>query len=281
MALTTAQRRALAASFNLGIDVDKYIDQAIRSGVRDIVAFAYALILRSPEFKARFPGIFRSNGTLRISPAEYVSREDSYISSAAAYGISLNRSHIAGLIRTNKTPEKVATIFKGIQLFRQNPELIPRLQANIAVMNQIRRKAGLPLIPNVKSTADVINFFSNQSEMNVYRAYEGSIIQSEFEHVGFKLTSQQAQKLADRTEGVDPREIQERALDLFQKLNLAGPELRAELTQQELLTLEFGGRNQTEVIAKADRILKQREAALESKPEPRTEIQPYRPEPGF
>lgn len=266
MAKTNYQKAALRAFFDLGIDVDRYLEQAIRSGAANPADVAYALIIRSPEFKKRFPGIFRKDGTLRMSPSDYIHREDAFRSVAAQYGFSLSKSAIGGLMNNNVTPESFTLRARGIQLASTRPDILKTLNDQIARVNKARAAHGDALIPMIRTTKDAVNFFTGKSDGTVYALYEGAQFEAAARSAGLKATATSAATIARGTAGVMSLEdIETGYASIASRLRTAGVELKSfGITQRELEILEFGGPGRAGIAGKAEQALKQRETALQS-----------------
>lgn len=263
MAQTKYQKAALKAFFDLGINVDKYIDQAIRSGAGNVDQVAYALIIRSPEFRARFPGIFRANGTLRMTPQEYIQREDTFRSVAAQHGFALSKSSIGNLVKNNVSGEGFALRARGIQLAQTRPDIVASLNSQIDRANRYRAKHNQPLIKRIGSTKDAVNFFTGQADQTLYAIYEGAQFEAVQRSLGLETAS--ASQLARGTAGVlSLEQIEEGYMEIASRLRKAAPELKGfGITQKELEILEFGGANRSAIAQKAEQALKQRDAALQ------------------
>lgn len=257
-------KRVLSAGFPFPFDVEPFLDRAIREFPQDPASYAYSLIIKSKAFRKRFPGIFRNDGTLRVTPAAYIQQEDQYRSAAAQFGIGLNRRQIGGLISTGKDPQEAAQLFKGIQLARQNPGLRDFLNQQIDAVNNRRAKLSggdkYDRIPQIRSQKDLINFFAKRGERQVYALYEGALFQQQARSAGLDLSTGRARQLAAGTVGID-EESEEKFANIAAQLRQAGPELKSfKVNQRDLEILEFGGPGRAQIADRAQRALQQREA---------------------
>lgn len=269
----TRQQQQLAAILKtqlsaFGFDASKYIDQAIRSGVNDIADYAYTLIIHSPEFKAAFPGILDSAGRLRVSPQEYLSRAESFSSTAAQYGFGLTKAQIGGLVQNNVDPTEFQTRAAGIQAVRTNPEMISYLNQQIADFNRYRSAHHQALVPSLKTFADAVNFMTGRSDAEVYQAYEGALFQSQAKEAGIALTSAKSRALANQTPGVlSVDDAQKRFSTIAAELRDSKVDLNEfGLGTSDLLTIEFGGTNREALAAKAEQALAQAKANAGQEP---------------
>lgn len=261
---TSALQQMISANLNIGFDVHKYIDQAIRSGVQDISGYAYTLILKSPEFKAHFPGIFKTDGTLRISPQEYVQRKESFASTAAQYGFTLNNAQIGGLVTNNVDPQEFQTRAAGVQAVKSNPGLVSFINNQVQALNTYRAAHGQPLIRGLHGVVDAVNFFTGKADNELYAVYEGAVFRQQAKEAGINISTNKANRLAAQTPGVlGFDEAQQRFSKIAAQLREAGPEIRGfGLKPEDLLAIEFGGPNRISLAQRAEQALAQRQANL-------------------
>lgn len=261
-----AQIRSISAGFSLPFNADKYIDAAIRLYPQDAATYAWALILRSKEFKVYFPGIFNPNHTLRMSVPEYNQRTEAYSSIFAQYGTALDRATLGALIANNVDPGEARIRARGLQLVRTNKDMLLQMQQTIGNYNAQRKAAGLPPIPSISTTKQAVDFFTGRADAQVYNLYEAALVRGELAGVGFDIAVDQARDLANKTEGVlEQADVQQKALRIVARLKRAGVEIHSfGVSDRDLLTLEFGGPGQADIIARTEQALKQRDAALEN-----------------
>lgn len=263
---TKAERRrlkeVLKLQFPFPFDIDRFLDRAIREFPEDPATFAFALILKSKAFKKRFPGIFKGDGTLRISPAEYIQREERYASVAAEHGFNLKRGDVGALVSRDVDPEEFGVRARGIQLARQNPGLVDFLNKQIKQVNRRRRAAAGPdgdfvRIPLIKDRRDIVDFFTGRADKTLYKVYEGALFQQAADEAGLDLSGKRGRKLANATAGVlDPEAIQQGFAEIAAKLRLGDIDLKvAGISQRDLEVLEFGGPGQAAIAEKARGIL--------------------------
>lgn len=263
-------RRVLRESFAalFPFDVQRYIDQAIRArpyGV-SLEDYAYSLIIRSPQARARMAGNYRPDGTLRYSPQEFFQREASLINAASKYGIALNRHQIAGLMVNDRTGDEAEVAFQGIQLARTNKPYLDRLNSQIDYLNARRRAHGYTkMIPRINGAKEAVNFFTGRADRELYAVAEGASFQTAAKAAGIHITAHHAQQLAAK-EGFHTLEEAEQSYgEIAARLRKAAPELKGfGITREQLETIEFGGPNRAALAAKAEQALKQREAALQA-----------------
>lgn len=267
---TKKERRALRTilknQFPFPFDVGPFIDRAIREFPQNPAAFAQALILNSKAFERRFPGIKKPDGTLRISPSEYISREEQFRSTAAQFGFGLSRAQMGGLVRRDVDPQEFTIRARGIQLVNTNPGTIDFLNNQINRINKARIKNGQPRIKRIQTKKDALDFFTGRADRQVYAIYEGALFQQAGQEAGIDISAGRASKIAGRTAGVlDIEQIEEGFASIAAQLRLANIELGAEgVTARELEILEFGGPGRGAIRQKAERILRDRQAQIQT-----------------
>jgi len=259
-------RKILRTQLPFPFDVDKFLDRAIRDFPQDPGAYAYALIINSKAFAKRFPGIKRKDGTLRVSPAEYVSRQEQFRSTAAQFGFGLSRAQMGALVSKGVDPQEFTVRARGVQLVNSNPGTIDFLNKQIKRINDLRRKNEVPgRIPRIKTRKDAIDFFTGRGDRQLYAVYEGALFQQTAKDAGIRIDPKRAAKLAKTTAGVlDLEAIEEGFGSISAQLRLAGVELRqAGISQREQEILEFGGPGREAIRQKVERELRNRQASLE------------------
>jgi transglycosylase-like protein with SLT domain len=115
---STAGLEAILRGFGLNpSQFSSIIDQAIRNNW-SIDEFT-AMVYQSKSFHAAFPGIFRSDGSLKMSPLEYRQVADSYRKIAGYYGIKMSTERVGLLFANNKSPDEFADealVYKSVVL---------------------------------------------------------------------------------------------------------------------------------------------------------------------
>jgi len=250
-------------------DISRYIEETIRLG--ESSDYLYARILQSPEFKASFPGIFRPDGTLRYSPGEYMELRDRFSSTAAQYGFALSQQQLGGLISRGVTSQDFEINAKGIQQAKMNPDLVKRLNEQIQDRNANLIRQGKMPIPEIKNFTDAVDFFAGRASQEVYDLYEAAsfaTVAGELAKEGILegFSNLKARELAAGTAGVlDVDEIREGMVRLAQMVREGGVDLaEAGLDEDQLLTLEFGGKDQAVYATRAGQAIRQARAKAEA-----------------
>lgn len=234
------------------IDVDGYIDQALALGLTGEEAFAYVYsqVLRSPEFRTAFPGIFRPDGTMRMSPAQWLEQAGAYRAMGARFGVSLSREHIGHWVSLEVGADEARERFNAIQTVKTNPN--------------IRRF--LKLYSGTDSLKEAVQFVLRKAPKQVYDTFEAAQLSAVATDLGLKTSKGRALGIARRTEGVlTKEEIEARYKRLADQLRVADVELAAVgLTQRQLEIIEFGGPRRAALASRAERMLRQREADIQT-----------------
>lgn len=254
------------AGFRLPFNTKPYVDQVLRSGLagQEAQDYLYSLIIASPEFKTAYPGIFRPDGTMIVTPAAYTALREQYTSTAHQYGFNVNDSQVGQLIQRGVSSDEFKTRAEAVHTITTNPDVFAALQSQVTDMNRSRAQLGLPPIKWINNLGDAVNFVLGQADRDVYDAYEAASIASAAASAGVKISSAQARGAAAQTVGVLSKEdVDQHFAQIAQDLRAAGPEIHQfGLTNADLLTLEFGGPNRGKIALAAQQALSQREAQL-------------------
>lgn len=243
-----------AQGFTLPFNIDPFIKRALQQGVADPATLAYAMILRSNVFKRFYPGIFRANGTLKMSPAEYESYVDSAKAQARSAGFTISRKQVGFLIQRDTSAEAY-----GFRVAKA-----AEIRANADVLNAFNRELKAAGEKPLRRAEQVFDFLTGKADQRVYDLYERSAIRGAAESAGLDITRRRARQLAQGAAGTTDLET---ALDAFGRIaterEFALQELRSfGLSDRDLQAIEFGLAGGAELERKRDQALAQREAAL-------------------
>ncbi len=150
----------------LGLSPDQFmplVEQAIRGqwSVYEVEAAVY----ESKVFQRTFPGIFNADGSLKMTPAEYIRvayGPNGYADIAREYGIRVDRRLIGALIGNNKSPDEWA--FEA-NVIREAKIREPFRQA----INRTLRAMGQDPV-GMKEWADYVARKPNARIANIYEA---------------------------------------------------------------------------------------------------------------
>lgn len=253
------------SGFALPYDVTGLINQTISAD--GDWSYLLNLILDDSRFEETFPGIFDQNGVLRMTPAEWRATTESYRDTAAAFGFSLGKRHVGNLIDMDVSPsefEQRANIFATL---RSNDQVLANFNEQIGLANQRRKQSGLPTLPFIRDVRDAKNFITGKAPRALYLLFEGAAIEAGAESAGLTISSERARRLAKKPGQLTAEEAEQRFTDIASALRFAGRDLSSfGISQRDLETIEFGGRNRVTLAEKAQRALAQATAASEAEP---------------
>lgn len=118
-------------------------------------------VYASKAFKARFPAIRNSNGSLRMSPAEYIQRESDLRSVMQQFGLSGfhfdKPSDFAGFISGGVDAQQLGQRLQLSQdLLRSNPEIVKQIQAMYGISSKAANYGALAWLLNPKAGTAVL-----------------------------------------------------------------------------------------------------------------------------
>lgn len=210
-------------------------------------------IYGSPQFKHMFPGIFRPDGSLKMTPYEYKQMTDQYQSVARTYGITnLSAAHVGKLIKGDVS----------MQEFQDRMEAIKRVQTYKPAMEefmQILQARGVDTSALHSQKAQV-EFFLGKSPSHFYDLWQDVTVGTAAREAGVNLNVAGVHSIAKQLPGqVDPTALQGHFSNLAQSIKKLMPLSQIGkygLTQKDLVTLEFGGPNQAAIADRVNLILK-------------------------
>lgn len=235
------------------------IDQAVREGWT--APEFEAAVYQSQEFRQMFPGIFRSDGSLRMTASEYREMSDSYRSIARTYGFRVNDARIGKLISGDVS----------IDEFTDRAEAIQRVSDFKPAFEQFRqalRARGISTA-GLDTDQDIANFILGKGPELFYKIWEETSVGTAAKMAGINLGGKITKQIARRTPGVlSEAEMQAQMQDLARHIKTTLPMSKIQkmgLSKKDLVQLEFGGPRQAEIKQKAERILKSHEAFFQSR----------------
>jgi hypothetical protein len=236
-----------AAGYTFPFDISGLVKDAIKNGGADPFSYFYAKLIQSKQFNHYYPGIKRSDGTLRMTPAQYQQYTDAALSLAKKNGFAVSRAQIGNEIANDVSLDEYSFRVQAASQIRSNKDLFNAMNA-----------MGIP----IKNAQDAFNFMTGKSPKHVYDTYEAATFIAGATSAGLSIDAKRAKELAAQTPDLtDFAAIQKGYADLADKLKTAGQNLSAfGLTQRDLEVLEFGGAGQAAIAAKANQALLQNQA---------------------
>lgn len=211
----------------------------------------------SPQFQHMFPGIFRPDGSLRMTPYEYRSMADSYQSEARKFGITnLSQAHIGKLISGEVSATEFTDRMTAIQ--RVN-EFKPAFDE----FKQVLKARGIPT-KGIDSEKDIVNFMLGKGPKQFYDIWDEMTVGTAARTAGVGIDQKTVRSIAKRLPGqADEAAMQGQFAKLAQDFKSLMPLSRIGkygLSKQDLVNLEFGGPNQAAVAEKVNLIMKNQQA---------------------
>lgn len=244
-------------------DISSYVDQAI--GRPDALSWLISKVTADPRFKRAYPGILDEDGNLRMKPSEWKAQARQYRNIAAKYGYSPTDSMIGRWIAGETSPAEAEWKAQMVQQVRHNAPLLQAVKAQVDLVNQRRRAKGQKPIKSIASVQDAVDFLSGGAPAATYAAYEAASISAAAQSAGISVDAEKARRLAMATPGIESMEDQEKRFhDIAAQLRTSGAELSAfGLTQNDLMTIQYGGAGRVDLASKAERAMAQAEAQRE------------------
>lgn len=210
-----------------------------------------AELYNQPKFKHAFPGIFRKDGSLIVSPQEYRQLTEAYQSVGAQYGFKLSKADLGKLVQGENSVEEAKTKLRAAQVVDQNRDVWKYM--------------------GFKTAKEAQNFILGKADRDVYDRYEAAAIRTALAQSGVGgipsgVTGSRARELARQTGGVlDFDEIAERAAKVAEQVKFAAPELMARgISQRDIEDVMFG-RPTAGVLTRVEAALEQRKASFKQK----------------
>lgn len=202
-----------------------------------------AQLYASPEFTAMFPGIFNpQTGGLIMTPGAYLQQRFQYQQDAARYGFTINSQDFANLVQHDVDVTEFNDRLEAAQRIQESPQFARAWKA-----------------VNGGDTKDVFDAVLGLKPAQFYKKYEDVTVMASAKIAGFKLNAGQVKRIEGLTEGSGgggtltegdvKQSFEELARSLrdipFSRLYGLG------LTKNDLITLEFGGKNRDAIAKRA------------------------------
>jgi hypothetical protein len=247
----------------LGLDPSKFAkfaDIAVRGGLttEEVKARLYAL----PAFQKHFPGLFRKDGSMKMTAADWLKMRDSYASTARMYGVKLDKQQF-GRLMTGDVSE--------IEL-KDRLEAITQVRENYTMWQQFSQFAGLPSFHN--SPKAMSDFLLGLGPSKFYKAWEDAQVGFESWKAGIHLGKSEIDYISQMTPGwtqgdsFNAGEHAQKFAELANDLTTALPMSAIQgqgVTARDLLEMRFGGPNAAVTAAKVKRILATNTAMVNNK----------------
>ncbi len=210
---------------------DDFIHKAVQEqwSQAQILAELYG----SPEFHHAFPGIFNPDGSLKMSPAEYLNLvygDGGYVDIARDYGIKVTRETAGQLIAGDVSPDEWA--FRALNIRQAQHDEVYR-----ANLNKLRRAQGKDPL----SKDEWAQYYIGKSNGKVEDTYEAAgLLSATGLDIGAKEALGAAKAIGAEAPG-EKVDLQQIVAQTRQVKDFIGPELQhAGITDADLAVLESG-----------------------------------------
>ena len=187
---------------------------------------------------------------------------DDYRGIARVYGFRVNDARIGRLISGNVSASEFTDRAEAIQR-------VSDFKPAFEQFKQALRARGISTA-GLDSDQDIANFILGKGPELFYKIWEETSVGTAAKMAGINLGGQITKSIARRTPGVlSEAEMQAQMQQLAQNIKTTLPMSKIQkmgLSKKDLVTLEFGGKNQAEIRQKAERIVKSHEAFFAQRP---------------
>lgn len=176
-------RDNLAASYHgiltsLGIPLDDELQAMVQNGIHNgwsTTRFTQHLY-QTDAFHEAFPGIFNADGTMKMSPQQYLQNVDAYQSIGSTAGIDVGDKKLAWLFNHNVSPQEFqdrGTAFKRLQ---DNPHLLTALNQQRAIDGQAPLTQG-----------DLFKGIMGEGNRDFYESWQAATTRYEAQQAGLHI----------------------------------------------------------------------------------------------
>jgi hypothetical protein len=251
---TAAELRGILRGYGLNPNLfDGIIHQAVVNqwSPEQFIAELYA----SDEFATAFPGIYNPDGSLKLSPAEYLQLAygmGGYVDIARNYGLKLSREHIGLLVQNNVSPDEWARRAEILQQARTTEAY--RVEFNKLLQAQGHEPLG---------RKEWFDFIASRSQARIEDLYQAAALRMS----DLELTREEALQAAreiGREQPASPVDISEIVAQARRLRDEIGPELQAAgITDADLAVLSAGS-DPRGLAPKLEQILRNRRALVQA-----------------
>lgn len=219
------------------------IDKAVRNGWSP--EHFESQVYQTPAFKRAFPGIFRGDGSLRMSPSEYRDMSDLYKELAQRYGLygELGKGRIGKLIKGNVSPQELEDRFTAIA----------RMKEYGTAFKTFEKLAGVNL-----NDKKIYEFIMGKGPKQFYDLWEQTMVGTSAASAGVELSASEMRSIAKRVPGMQTEEsVQAQFQNLAKNIKTLMPLsqlAKMGVSKSDLIELEFGGANQADIAERVDQI---------------------------
>lgn len=220
---------------------------------------------QTPEYAARFPGIFDNKGTLKMTESQYFSTEESYLNIAAQEGIDLSDRRVGWLFRRDVSPAEFQTKAEAFVALRDNKDLFRQFAQEIKIRGLSKGEV---------TKKELFNFIMGRGNAAWHDLWDTTVARNAAVEAGIKiakgsglytgLSRATIMRLADK--GFSAEALQQGFTTLADKMLDVLPMTEAKrygLTKGDLVQATFGGKGSTKARQKLEFVEKTYEAFYE------------------
>lgn len=255
---TLAQLKAYLQSAGLSWEVfGDLVDRSVRLNwtMEEFTLNLYG----SREFKEMFPGIFRPDGSMRMSPSQYLNMVDTYRSTARSIGLNPNlidKDQFGDLIRGDVSPQEFSDRLTAV---KRISEFKPAFEE----FKQVLRSRGISP-KGIDTDEEMLDFMLGAGPKKFYQIWDELTVGTAARTAGVQLGQHQIRRIAKILPGqANEAQIAAGMQDLAKKIQTIMPLSKINkygISKKDLVQLEFGGPNQAAIAKKVEMALGNYEA---------------------
>jgi hypothetical protein len=220
-------------------------------------------LMKTPEFDDRFPGILAADGTLTMSPTQYLASEKQFQAAASRAGINLSDGKEAWLFQHGITPSLFADRATGFKMLQDNKDFYEQYGKSLV-------QQGVATPQDIKDEG-LFKFVMGEANQEWYDTYNLTRARYAATQAGIRLSAQAEgdmilnPHLIERisNKGLSDADLTQGFQQVAQQLLTTLPLSRIQkygLSKHDIAAAEFGGPKQAQIKAKMEHILAQEKA---------------------
>lgn len=226
------------------------IDTAVREGWGALQF--QAQLYSSPTFHNMFPGIFREDGSLKMSASRYRAMSDQYSSIARTYGVELDKARLGSLIGGDTS----------IQELTDRLEAVKRLQEYGPAMKEFQQVLASRGIKS--GDGDMVNFILGKAPKQFYSIWEETQVGTAARTAGVHISQGLVRKISRQLPGIQSeQDVIAGFQDLATKIQSVMPMSKIAkygISRRDLTELEFGGPHQAAIAERVQNLINSTQA---------------------
>lgn len=256
---------------DLGIRLTGNLQQLAKNAeakAYDVGTFMFYL-RKTKEYRQEFTGIFRKDGTMKMSETQYISNRNQFESVASRAGINLGPKMMDWLFLNNVSPSEFSDRAAAITQLKRNKDLYRAFRQELLQAGQK---------PGQVTRKNLLKFVLGRGNPQWYDLWNDAVVRNAAQQSGLAVGRRKAveflpQGALERISGLglSPTALNRGFEQLADDITNLIPDsqlFRAGLTVDDLVTLRFGGKNRQAIKEKVDRIMAERNLSAEEKVAP-------------